>query len=106
MKDWEDWPVFEYLVEDEQYLLDYDPRVNVIASSLFKGESCPLAWTKSWGDGRVVYVALGHNMPTIETPIFQALFTNGCRWAAGLIHDESDERRKTTYITGCWYTQS
>jgi type 1 glutamine amidotransferase len=89
--DWEQWPVFEYLVTDEQYLLDYDPRVDVIASALFKGKSYPVAWTKSWGNGRVMYTHLGHHMPAIEATIFQDLFVNGCRWAAGLTQDEPAE---------------
>ena len=90
-KDWDDWPVFEYLVEDEQYFLNYDPVVDVVASTLFKGESCPVAWTKSWGSGRVMYTCLGHHMAAIESPIFKDFFTNGSRWAAGLIPDEREE---------------
>lgn len=90
IKDWEPWPIFEYMVHDEQYLLDTDPRVDVIASTIFKGQAQPVAYTKSWGDGRVFYTILGHHMPAIEAPIFKELFVNGCRWAAGLIHDEQE----------------
>lgn len=92
VEDWEDWPIFEYLVEDEQYFLDCDPRVDVIASTIFKGKSHPVAWTKSWGKGRVMYTCLGHNMQAIQPPVFKDLFTNGCRWAAGLIPNETEKR--------------
>jgi type 1 glutamine amidotransferase len=43
----------EFMVTDEQYILDYDPRVNVLASALWKGLALPVVWTKSWGEGRV-----------------------------------------------------
>ncbi|MFH0797350.1 MAG: ThuA domain-containing protein [Candidatus Omnitrophota bacterium] len=33
VKDWEKWPVYEYKVQDEQYLLDYDPRVHILATT-------------------------------------------------------------------------
>ena len=36
---------------DEQYLLDVDPRVEVIVSTPFIGESYPVAWTTSWDKG-------------------------------------------------------
>jgi len=90
IKDWEPWPIFEYRVSDEQYLLDYDPRVTMIASTIYKGNVQPVAWTKTWGEGRVMYTILGHHMPAVESYVFKELFVNGCRWAVGLIHEEED----------------
>ena len=59
VKDWEKWPVFEYEVFDEQYLLDYDNRVTVLASTLFRGRLWPVSWSKDWGKGKVFYLASG-----------------------------------------------
>jgi len=82
VKDWEKWPVFEYKVTDEQYLLDYDPRVQVLASTTFRGRLWPVAWVKPWGKGKVFYLALGHDVDGCRNPFFQAIFTGGAVWAA------------------------
>jgi type 1 glutamine amidotransferase len=72
----------EFFVKDEQYILDYDPRVNVLASALWKGAAMPVAWTKPWGDGRVFYLALGHDAAACEHEMFKTLLTRGAHWAA------------------------
>jgi len=76
----EKWPVFEFEVEDEQYLLDYDSRVTVLASTIFRGRQWPVVWTKPWGDGKVFYIALGHNPSACENKVFKKLFVGGVRW--------------------------
>ncbi len=71
----------EFFVTDEQYILDYDPRVHVLASALWKGKAMPVAWTKSWGKGRVFYLALGHNPESASDPNFKLLLQRGALWA-------------------------
>jgi type 1 glutamine amidotransferase len=71
----------EFMVTDEQYILDYDPRVHVLANALYKGALAPVAWTKSHGAGRVFYLALGHDGPACEHPMFAKMLVNGTRWA-------------------------
>ena len=71
----------EFQVTDEQYILDYDPRVKVLSSALWKGEAMPVVWTKPWGDGRVFYLALGHDGPACEHEMFKKLLVQGSRWA-------------------------
>ena len=44
----------------------------------------PLAWTKSYGSGRVYYNGLGHFDANWEDPAFQAQIRGGLRWAARL----------------------
>lgn len=73
----------EFWVTDEQYILDYDPRVQVLASALWKGAAMPVAWTKPWGQGRVFYLALGHDPNACRHETFQLLLQRGARWAAG-----------------------
>ena len=71
----------EFDVEDEQYILDYDPRVHVLCSALYKGAAMPAAWTKSWGKGRVFYLALGHNPDACRNETFKVLLQRGVLWA-------------------------
>lgn len=71
----------EFIVKDEQYILDYDPRVTVLASALWKGTAMPVAWTKPWGNGRVFYLALGHDGAACQHPMFKELLVRGAGWA-------------------------
>jgi len=71
----------EFTVEDEQYILDYDSRVNILCSALWRGKAMPVAWTKPWGKGRVFYLALGHNPEACRQEGFRILLTRGAFWA-------------------------
>jgi type 1 glutamine amidotransferase len=71
----------EFTVRDEQYIVDYDPRVDVLASALWKGTAMPVAWTKPWGKGRVFYLALGHDGPSAQHEMFRLLLQRGAKWA-------------------------
>lgn len=82
VKDWEKWPVFEYKVTDEQYLLDHDNRVRVLATTVFRNRLWPVCWVKTWGEGKVFYLALGHNAEACKNPFFKDIFTGGVEWAA------------------------
>lgn len=73
----------EFTVTDEQYITDYDPRVNVLCSALWKGNRMPVAWTKNWGKGKVFYLALGHDPNACKHEMFSLLLQRGARWAAG-----------------------
>jgi type 1 glutamine amidotransferase len=73
----------EFMVEDEQYITDYDPRVDVLCTALYKGKAMPVAWTKEWGEGKVFYLALGHNPDACQHEMFSLLLTRGAKWAAG-----------------------
>ena len=71
----------EFFVKDEMYVTDYDPRVKVLCSSLWKGAANPVAWTKPWGKGRVFYLALGHDASACKHEMFRLLLQRGCAWA-------------------------
>jgi type 1 glutamine amidotransferase len=71
----------EFIVRDEQYIVDYDPRVHVLASALWKGTAMPVAWTKPWGKGRVFYLALGHDGPAAQHETFRLMLQRGAKWA-------------------------
>jgi type 1 glutamine amidotransferase len=42
------------------------------------------AWTKTYGDGRVFYSALGHRAELWQSPEYQQFLAGGIRWALGL----------------------
>jgi len=71
----------EFMVTDEQYILDYDTRVHVLASALWKGAAAPVVWTKGWGKGRVFYLALGHDAAACRHEKFPILLQRGALWA-------------------------
>jgi type 1 glutamine amidotransferase len=61
------------------------PRVHVLlrldAASVGASGDYPLAWTSSYGSGRVYYNALGHFAETWRDPRFQGQITAAIRWA-------------------------
>ncbi len=99
-KHWEKWPVYEYKVVDEQYLIDYDTRVNVLATTVFRNRVWPVAWVKPWGKGKVFYLALGHNVAVCRNPFFKAMFIGGARWAADPKPDPETPIRKFAIASG------
>ena len=44
------------------------------------GGTYPLAWTRSYGNGKVFKTTLGHNGLSFRTPQFQRLILNGVNW--------------------------
>ena len=79
-------PSFAY--RSEQYYLLVDPAVRVLADTVYRHEgrevTMPVAWTKTWGAGRVFYSSLGHEPAEFERhPAARRLTVQGCLWAAG-----------------------
>jgi type 1 glutamine amidotransferase len=101
-----------FFVEDEHYLQDVDPDVQVLLSSRFAGRTemferadwpdgeQPILYLKPHGPGAVLYLTLGHargrydmrpisdRYPFVERgawtlPVFQELLRRGLRWALG-----------------------
>ena len=78
--EWTNWRVHECKVRDEQFLNRYDSRVNVAAEAAFNGRLWPVVWTKSWGNGKVCYLALGHDVEACSNEFFKHLLFAGIRW--------------------------
>lgn len=72
----------DFDVHDEQYIMELEPDLHVLATARFEGEDIPAAWTKSWNDGRVYFLALGHDPAACRHPSFAELLTRGTLWAA------------------------
>jgi len=73
-------PSFE--VKDEIYMSAWDPSIHILATATWQEKQHPLAWTQSYGAGRVFYTALGHTSDTFQRPMMQRLMTNAVRWTA------------------------
>ena len=83
----------DFEVVSEQYYLQVDPAVKVLATTHFPtpgvegphtGNPCemPQVYTKMYGKGRVFYNALGHQRDIIETGTPRELMRRGFLWAA------------------------
>ena len=79
---------------DEWYLFkNFDDSVHVVArmnpgsegdrQEMYDIEPYPVIWTKSLGEGRVYYNAMGHREDVWDDPIFQSAVHDAIRWAAG-----------------------
>ncbi|MFA6960436.1 MAG: ThuA domain-containing protein [Opitutaceae bacterium] len=79
-----------FAYRSEQYYLMVDPAIEVLAdtSYVYEGRACtmPVAWVKTWGEGRVFYSALGHAPEEFTTyPVAKELTVRGVLWAARML---------------------
>lgn len=82
--------VSNFDVASEQYYMHVDPTNHVLAETVFSGEHLPwidgyrmpVAWTKTWGEGRVFYCSVGHYPKDLEGPDATRLVRQGIAWAA------------------------
>jgi type 1 glutamine amidotransferase len=72
----------DFTVSTEKYYMHVDPAVQVVAATDFGAVSMPIAWTKSYGAGRVFYHSLGHRTNIVQIPEVLRLTTQGMVWAA------------------------
>jgi Trehalose utilisation len=56
----------------------HDGRGNLHCMS---GDTFPLGWTRTYGDGKVFGLLLGHDGWSFQTPAFHQLVLNGVDWA-------------------------
>lgn len=73
----------DFEVTTEQYYLLVDPANSVLATMQVDGTTMPVAWTKTYGRGRVFYCSLGHSVETVSHPNARELIKRGMVWAAG-----------------------
>ncbi|MDB5527525.1 MAG: hypothetical protein JWR51_628 [Devosia sp.] len=74
----------------EQYYLNYDPAVEVLATTTFSGEFhpwrkdvvMPVVFTTMHGQGRVFYSSLGHTADELALPQAREILRRGLLWAA------------------------
>ena len=74
-----------FRVNDELYLLDkFDPSaVTILATAIWKGKPQPMAYTKTYGKGKVFYIALGHDERALTHAEFLKMLRRGVDWTFG-----------------------
>lgn len=78
----------DFSLTSEQYYVLTDPAIHVLATTEFAAvdhpnaaNPLPVAWTKQWGQGRIFYHSLGHDLATCERPEIARFTRQGFEWA-------------------------
>jgi hypothetical protein len=79
----------DFQMHSEQYFLHVDPSNEVLATTTFSGEHAPwiagtvmpVAWKRTYGEGKVFYCSLGHVDADFEVPEAQTIVERGLLWA-------------------------
>jgi uncharacterized protein len=77
-------------MKSEQYYMQVDPGVEVLATTTFSGQYAPwikgvvmpVVWKKLYGQGRVFYTSLGHVAADFNVPEAREIVKRGLLWAA------------------------
>jgi hypothetical protein len=85
----------DFDMRSEQYYMHVDPSNHVLATTTFSGEHAPwiegtvmpVAWTRTWGKGRVFYCSLGHVVDDFNVPQAQEIVRRGLLWAAHALEE-------------------
>ena len=80
----------DFQMHSEQYYMHTDPGNEVLATTTFVGRSTewvngtimPVAWKRSYGQGRVFYSSLGHVPDDFKVPEALEIQKRGMLWAA------------------------
>jgi uncharacterized protein len=80
----------DFNMNSEQYYMQVDPIVEVLATTTFSGQYAPwidgvvmpVVWKKMYGKGRVFYTSLGHVAKDFEVPEACEIVKRGLLWAA------------------------
>ena len=78
----------DYEVKDELYYLKHNPNTShhlMHAYDSTKDETHVMAFHHTYGEGRVFYYALGHDMVVLENPSFQEVIRRGVLWVGNRI---------------------
>ncbi|MCH8294999.1 ThuA domain-containing protein [Candidatus Poribacteria bacterium] len=73
----------DFIVTDELYYLKHDPTMShhlMQAYDPTKDETHVMAFRHTYGNGRVFFFALGHDMAVLENPSFQEIVQRGTLW--------------------------
>lgn len=71
----------DFEIEDEMYLHLQPPRRSrVLLQCRWEGQDFPLAWAGRYGDSRVVYSGLGHDVHSLANESLRLFLKNSVRW--------------------------
>lgn len=73
----------DFRIHDETYGgLWVAPDVHVLLTTAHPKATPQIAWTRTHGRARIVYIALGHDAAAYQNPAFQTLVRRTILWAA------------------------
>lgn len=83
-------------MKSEQYFMQVDPIVDVLATTTFSGQHAPwidglvmpVVWKKLYAKGRVFYTSLGHVAADFDVPEAREIVKRGLLWAARVMGDD------------------
>jgi len=95
----------DFAMHSEQYYMQVDPNVKVLATTAFSDKHAawiggcvvPVVWKKSYGKGRVFYSSLGHVAKDFEIPEAFEILKRGIKWAAESKYSESESWVQPVY---------
>lgn len=96
----------DFAMHSEQYYVQMDPNVKVLATTTFTdknaswigGSVIPVAWKKVYGKGRVFYSSLGHVASDfINVPEALEIQKRGIRWACVSKYEPMEEWKEPIY---------
>ena len=72
----------DFITNDELYIeLGRKPGNQVFITVEMDGQTHPMAWTRSYGNGKVFQTTLGHDGFSFQSTMFQQLVVNAVDWA-------------------------
>jgi len=98
----------DFDMHSEQYYMQIDPNVKVLATTTFNGKNAewidgnviPVAWKKYYGKGRVFYSSLGHVADDFKVPEVLEIQKRGILWASQSKYEPHQELRESVYSSG------
>jgi len=69
-----------FTVHDEFYIQKYDDTITIHAIALDRGVAHPMVWSRSEGQGRVAYIAMGHGPEVWELEPYQRMMLQAIEW--------------------------
>jgi type 1 glutamine amidotransferase len=72
--------VEDFNLIDELYLFNEHAPFTILLSCLYEGTERPVAWHKPYGQGRIFYLALGHDTEQLGDENVRQLIVNGIHW--------------------------
>ncbi len=94
-----------FKMNTEQYYMQVDPNVKVLATTRYNGnanawiDGCviPVVWKKIYGKGRVFYSSLCHNEKDFEVPEALEIMKRGICWAVMSKYETTENLVKPVY---------
>lgn len=96
----------DFPMSSEQYYMHVDPNVKVLATTTFSGDHdswidgavMPVMWKKYFGEGRIFYTSLGHNIDHLtNSPGAMLSLKRGILWASESKYQPKEEWLQAVY---------